>query len=197
MQEVERYKNLWGYDTFVIKTIEGSFEILFAPNGDLYWRYLSETNPLDNKEKQELAITKENYFVYELFYKLYESIKNNKVYYSNQEDDYYEVKYKTNELFHDNMIEWYSDEFYKEIASKLTIKKEDEIFKVIFEKSKKSQDGIFITYTIRFRNSGSRYDPFNISFMQMYNSLKEYDPNYHQLHIEEYLFKQKTLKKQN
>lgn len=129
MQEIEKHKNGYGYDTFVIKTLEGSFEILFAPNGDLYWRYLSGINVLDDKEKQELTITKE------------------------------------------------------------------ESFKVIFEKSKKSQDGIFITYTIRFRNSGSRYNPFNINFMQMYNSLKEYDPNNHQIHIEEYLYKQNKLKK--
>ena len=93
------------------------------------------------------------------------------------------------------MIEWYSDELPIDITSKLTIKKEDQTFKVLFEKSKKSQDGIFITYSIRFRNSGSRYDPFNISFMLMYNTLKEYDTNYHQIHIEEYLYKVKTLKR--
>ena len=49
-----------------------------------------------------------------------------------------------------------------------------------------------ITYSIRFRNSGSRYEPFNICFMQMYNELKNYDSNCHQIHIEEYLYKQKT-----
>lgn len=193
MQEIERYKNGFNYDTFVIRTNEGCFEILFAPNFDLYWRYLSEKNIKDDKAVQELTITKENYFLYELFYKLYESIKNNKVYYSNEADDYREIK--ENELFKNDMIEWYSDELPMDIASKLTIKKEDETFKILFEKSKKSWDGIFITYTIRFRNSGSRYNPFNINFMQMYNGLKEYDPNYHQIHIEEYLYKQKVLKK--
>lgn len=193
MQEIERYKNGWGYDTFVIKTNEGYFEILFAPNGDLYWRYLSEKNVLDDKEIQELTITKENYFVYELFYKLYESIKNNKVFYD--KENYYELKNIKNYLFKNNMIEWYSDELPIDVTSKLTIKKDDENFKIIFEKSKESRDGIFFTYSIRFRNSGSRYDPFNINFMQMYNELKQYDPNYHQIHIEEYLYKQKALKK--
>jgi len=197
MQQIERYKNTWGYDTFEIKTDTGSFEILFAPNFDLYWRYLGKINILEDKEKKELTITKENYFLYELFYKLYESIKNSKVYYSNEVDDYCEIKDKTNELFLNNMIEWYSDELPIDIASKLTIKKEEETFKVLFEKSKKAWDGIFITYSIRFRNSGSRYNPFNINFMQMYNELKEYDPNYHQIHIEEYLYKQKVLKKEN
>lgn len=195
MQEIERYKNGYGYDTFVIKTIEGSFEILFAPNGDLYWKYLSEKNVLEDKEEQELTITKENYLIYKLFYNLYESIKNNKIYYG--EENYLEVKERENKIFKNDIIEWYSDELPIEITSKLTIKKEEETFKVIFEKSKKSQDGIFITYSIRFRNSGSRYDPFNICFMRMYNELKEYDLNYHQIHIEEYLYKQKTLKKEN
>lgn len=195
MQEVERYENGWGYDTFVIKTDDGSFEILFAPNGDLYWRYLSEKCILNDKETQELTITKENYFVYELFYKLYESIKNNKVFYD--DEDYFEVNERENKLFKNNMIEWYSDELPIDITSKLTIKKEEETFKVIFQKSKKTQDGISLTYTIRFRNSGSKYEPFNISFMYMYNELKGYDPNYHQIHIEEFLYKQKTLKKEN
>ena len=191
MLEVNKYKNGWGYDTFEIETDTGSFQILFAPNGDLYWRYLSEINVLDDKPIQELIITKENYYIYEVFYKLYESIKNNKVFYD--KENYSIVK--NNKLFKNNMIEWYSDELPIDITSKLTIKKEDEVFKVIFEKSKKSQDGIFITYSIRFRNSGSRYAPFNINFMQMYNELKEYDPNYHQIHMEEYLYKQKLLRK--
>jgi len=192
MQELEKYKNVWGYDTFTIKLNEGSFEILFAPNGDLYWIYLSEKNILNDKPIQEITITKENYFIYELFYKLYESIKNNKIFYD--DEDYFEVNERENKLFKNNMIVWYSDELPIDITSKLTIKKEDETFKVLFQKSKKSQDGISLTYTIRFRNSGSRYEPFNISFMQMYNELKEYDSDYHQTHIEEYLYK-KILKK--
>ena len=191
MLEVNKYKNGWGYDTFDIKTNEGVFVILFAPNGDLYWQYKSEISVLEDKDKQELVITKENYFIYELFYKLYESIKNNKVFYDNK--NYFEEK--QNKLFKNNAIEWYSDELPIDITSKLTITKEEEVFKVIFEKSKKTQDGIFITYSIRFRNGGSRYAPFNINFMEMYNELKEYDLNYHQIHIEEYLYKQKLLKK--
>ena len=136
MQEVERYKNCWGYDTFVIKTNEGSFEILFAPNGDLYWRYLSEKSVLDDEQVHELTITKENYFLYELFYKLYKSIKNNKIYLSDEKDGYLEVDYKPNNLFNNNIIEWYSDELPIDISSKLTIQKEDETFKVMFEKVK-------------------------------------------------------------
>ena len=41
--------------------------------------------------------------------------------------------------------------------------------------------------TVRFRNSGSRYDPFNIIFMGLYQGLCNLDYEYHQIHIEEYL----------
>ena len=50
---------------------------------------------------------------------------------------------------------------------------------------------------IRFRNSGSTYTPFNNVFMGMFNQLQEYDPNYHQIHIEEYLYQKKLVKKKN
>ena len=52
---------------------------------------------------------------------------------------------------------------------------------------------------IRFRNSGSSYDPFNIVFMKMYNEMKNIDDINdigHQIHIEEYLYnKEKILVK--
>ncbi len=50
---------------------------------------------------------------------------------------------------------------------------------------------------IRFRNSGSRYSPFNTVFMKMYNDLKEIDDinDYgHQIHIEEYIYTKKLHK---
>lgn len=51
---------------------------------------------------------------------------------------------------------------------------------------------------IRFRNSGSSYDPFNIVFMRMYRKMKQIDDvnDYgHQIHAEEYLFNQNKVKK--
>ena len=48
---------------------------------------------------------------------------------------------------------------------------------------------------IRFRNSGSTYTPFNNVFMRMYNQFLEYEPDFHQIHIEEILYKEKVKKK--
>ena len=194
MIEAYKSKNNWGYDTFTIKMDEGAFEILFAPNGDLYWRYLCEENILDAPERKEFTITKENYFIYGLFFDLYRSIKQNKIYFDIEESDCFHVKGE-NKLFKNGVIDWYSDEFPDDIASRLIIKKEEESFKLTFIKSKEDYDGIFMTYSIRFRNSGSRYHPYNIVFMNMYNKLKKHDFDNHQIHIEEYLYNQKVKKK--
>ena len=51
---------------------------------------------------------------------------------------------------------------------------------------------------IRFRNSGSRYDPFNIVFMRMFLKLQQVDDINdfgHQIHIEEFLYQKRLLKK--
>ena len=191
MQEIQRIKDESGYDQYKIKTDNGFFRIIFGGNLDLYWTCYDKEDK--DSEIQEFLITKENYFLYELFDELYESIKNNKIYYGENKEKYFEG-YVDN-LFKDGKIDWYSDDFYEEIASRLLIEKVEDTFKITFLKSKKEWDGIFKTYSIRFRNSGSRYEPFNICFMKMYNKLSEYDSNYHQVHMEEYLYRQKVLKK--
>ena len=49
--------------------------------------------------------------------------------------------------------------------------------------------------SIRIRNARSRYKPFNALMMDFFNNLQKYDPDYHQIHIEEYLYKQEKQKK--
>lgn len=190
MQELKRDKNSFGYDVFIINTDTGSFEISFQNNGDLYWRYIHSGSILDAPSSHEIIITKENYYIYELFNELYENIKIGRVYYG---ENYFEER--INNIFKNGKIEWYSDEQPKEITSKLIIEKEEDIFKVTFQKNKIGYNEFLVTYAVRISNSGSRHHPFNISFMTMYNKLKEYNFDYHQVHIEEVIYKQKVLKK--
>lgn len=98
-------------------------------------------------------------------------------------------------LFKDNKIDWHSDDFEYDDASRFVVEKIDDIYKVTIHKSK--DNSIYTTYAIRFRNSGSGYSPFNITFMQMYQALKEYDyeNEYHQVHIEEYMYESSLVKK--
>lgn len=110
-----------------------------------------------------------------------------------------------NELFDTNnkTITWYSDETAHEVANILKIKKEENIFRIDFYTQPyiNGYDEDFASakhISVRFRNSGSSYYPFNIIFMKMYNELHKIDDINdfgHQIHIEEYLYNQEKIKK--
>ena len=103
------------------------------------------------------------------------------------------------------------DDSFEEISFNdkeiLKIIKEEDVFRVEFQ-TKKYVDGYEKEYNldgyigIRFRNSGSRYEPFNTVFMEMLNKMQMVDDvldENHQIHIEEYIYSenhsQKTLRK--
>ena len=168
------------------------FMIYFAGNLDLDWIIRSE----EDSYKQSFIITKENYDLYNLFDELYNDIENINIY--DEEKGKLCSRSNYNELFdkENKTITWYSDETAHEVANILTIKKDNESFKLDFyiQPHKKEYDRDFNSpnyIPIRFRNSGSSYDPFNMLFMKMYNEMKEIDDvnDYgHQIHMEEYLY---------
>lgn len=205
MLEIKRSINGHGYDVFDIITDNGTFQISYENNLDLYWRYIY-TDSIDKVcNTKTFKITKENYYLYCLFLELYQAIKEKKPYktfpnYIDEELRNKKLKYYGRyELYKNRTITWYSDDFAEFAnASNFEIKKEKDCFLVTFVKSKTEDfNGChFPTYSVRIRNSGSRFDPFNFTFMGMYQSLKEYNPEYHQIHIEEYLYNEKNkLKK--
>ena len=79
-------------------------------------------------------------------------------------------------------------------ASRFVLAPNDDYYILTFYKSK---NYLFQSYGVRIRNSGSRYNHFNVPFMRMYHRLCEYDyeSNYHQIHMEEYLYQKKLIKK--
>lgn len=199
MLEITNRKNSHGYDVFDIITDTGSFEISYENNLDLYWRYLYYDTIDKVPDNVIFKITKENYFLYLLFEELYTGVKEKRPYktYSKERfpDNNKKLKcYGGYELYKDKTITWYSDDFAEfDNASSFSIKKEKDYFKVTFTKSKTEDFNgcYFPTYSVRLRNSGSRFYPFNITFMGMYEKLKTYNYDYHQIHIEEYLYKTK------
>jgi hypothetical protein len=211
MLEITKEKNEHGY-IFTILTDDGKFDISFAGNLDLYWGNVYDGNILEEPNSKQFMITKGNYYLYSLFEELYENIKNCNVFTLDETSIFFcetveelenkrreikdlnddlkkSEKYNPNRLFRDGVIEWHCEDFPYEESSVVKIKKEKEKFIVIFEKSKNTD--IYLTYHVRFRNSGSRYEPFNIVFMKMYHKLINYDPEYHQIHIEEYLYQKR------
>ena len=72
MLEIQRSMNSHGYDVFDIITDDGTFEISYENNLDLYWRYIY-TNSIDKERNTKtFKITKENYYLYSLFLELYQ-----------------------------------------------------------------------------------------------------------------------------
>ena len=205
MVEIKKTKDVEGYDRFKITTENGSFDIMFGGNLDLYWYYWPEENYKDWPLAKTFTISKENYFIYQKLDELYKNIKEQKPYQSKDENssivfdssklinDSPKSQYSYKNLFQNDIIKWYSDDAPLEEASMLEIKSQEDKYIITFHQGK--EDFGFPTYAIRFRNSGSRYEPYNFAFMNMYNSLSEYDANYHQIHIEEYLYNKKLKKK--
>ncbi|MBE6158009.1 MAG: hypothetical protein E7160_04370 [Firmicutes bacterium] len=165
--------------------------------GYCYFDYkLTDHNNKDNYIKYDsFLITKENYYIYEYFNQLYSDIENCNVY----NDEYLDGKicdsYQHSNIFQDGIVVFESDdpnddEKFDEVNfNVLKISKEEDKYKLefIFNNSKDK----FMNHSIRIRNSGSKYHPFNIVFMNFFRSLQEYDPEYHQMYIEEYVYKKK------
>lgn len=186
--------------TYIVKLLNDHqiINIYFGGNLDLYWSYY------DNKpfnfdsigSKKSFEVTKENYFLYSLFDHLYSDIEVCNIYPSDQDSsltDFNERQRKSHEydmLFNNSAIKWLSDESPEENANSFTITKSEDSFIITFMQ----KDNMFTHYAVRISNSGSRYDPFNIVFMRMFNKLQEYDNTYHQIHIEEYMYQKKMIK---
>ena len=224
--QVIKHENKFGL-IISFQEFEKQFDVSFGGNLDLYWTIRSKKENdchefIITKENYEVY----RLFV-ELFddienIKLYteptipfylETEEEKQEYIKNQKDEieYEKKKYRVfnhsnyNELFdkENNTITWYSDETNHEVANILKIKKEKESFRLEFsiQPYKEGYDRDFnsLNYIpIRFRNSGSSYDPFNVIFMRMYEKMKQIDDvnDYgHQIHIEEYLYRQSKIKK--
>lgn len=172
-----------------------TFNILFGSNLDLYFQpVMNRMELFTSDEHLEFKISKEDGFLYEAFMHLYEKIINYiplEEMDSKREREYQKLKdsYRPFPLVHDKVISWHSDEEDVDTSSILNISKtEDNQIKLEFIKNK-PEDDLYLTYAIRFRNSGSTYDPFNFRFMELYNSLCNYYENYQSNHKEKQLQK--------
>lgn len=208
MLKVEKIKYEKGY-VFKIITNEGVFSIYFGGNLDLYFNYECKGSILDAPDIKEFTLTKENYFLYMLFHNLYEDIKNCKVYDETQENELFDdfniknfnenIKMKeqsnSKRLFQKDRVEFHSDDYTYEETSILFIEEKEEKIIITFIKGK--TDVLSATFAIRICNNGSRHYPFNVLFMNLYHELVNYEPDNHQMHLEECLYQMKLTRKNN
>ena len=213
MMEISKNKSQFGASDITICSGDKKFQLFFGGDLDLYWSCIDLSQ--DTNDVVRFNITKENYFLYSLVEELYERIKNCRVFdveecelefceTSEEVDELYKRKQDSNErlkgfsnyekLFDNStgIISWHDDESIFEEGNVVNIIPGDEEFVLEFVPGVKCD--AYDMIGIRFRNSGSTYTPFNSVFMRMFNQLQEYDPNYHQVHIEEILYNQKVKK---
>ncbi len=205
--QIRKEESQFGLQIF-IEEGNSCLSICFGGNLDLYWSINSNKRATGNDTKMDsFVITKENYELYSLFETLYNDIKEINIFEDFKGDkDKYRLYNRSNyqELFDEKSktITWYSDETAHEVANYLKIKKEEDCFIIDFHIQEYidgcDRDFSSLYYIpIRFRNSGSRYDPFNVIFMRMYDRLKSVEDIHehgHQIHMEEYLYNLKHQK---
>lgn len=201
-----------------------SLIIMFGGTGDLYWIIKNKGALKDKEYNYDnFVITKENYPLYATFKKLITDIKEINIYdnpdfppYIETEEEKEEYLYEQeldkkrykmfnmsnyNNLYNqkENKVTWVSDETGFEVANKVQISNLDDEILIEFctqsyIEGYEREDNLAGIMGIRFRNSGSRYEPFNYVFMRMYQELQQLDDvkdECHQIHIEEYLFSKK------
>lgn len=124
----------------------------------------------------------------------------------------YEIEHATSEnediksdrryqlLTADNVITWYSDEEQRTTAEIVRISKQDDSILLEFIRQTKKDDQGHTRlpgyYPIRFRTSGSTYTPCDLVFTRHFLKMQEYDFDApQQIHIEEWCYQEKQLKK--
>lgn len=172
-------------------------------NGDFNWIFNNkEVGSKDNT----FIITKENFDAYEIFEFLFYDIENTNIfdtYFYEREpyligNDLLDIQ---NELYDkdNNTLTWYSDSGLsrKDKSNILKIKKEEDEFRIEFINKESLNEDNKLSIPIIISRRHSRFEPYNIPFMQTYLYLlgaENKDDINHQIHMEEYLYKIKKLK---
>lgn len=196
--EVKSCKNF--NDTYVYYMRDGQKElrISFEGNLDLYWSF-ADFSSEGEVTYGDFVIKKEDGLPYRLLEGLFTSIQNadpfeycaevrhsalgdiTAVMYDFSRIDMYKA------LFDGEKITWVSDDRDLENNHVVQISKQDGAFLLEFAKKKKEYESHYCHdysrkhINIRFRNSGSFYNPFNCVFMKMYNDLGGYSTEFGEL----------------
>ena len=159
------------YDIELIKDNK-TLKMFFAGNLDLY---ISLENgkliPQDQNVTLTLDIDKEDNEIYYLFKKLYENIIN-----ANTSNGIWQT-FTYRKLVNENKnINWISDDGIEDAEDIMKISMVNEKINLSFVRRKKIIENKMknpLGITVRIRNARSRYKPFNLLFMDLYNNLQK------------------------
>ena len=195
MVEIKRDNNL-NFEVYSIRNDTGSFKIFYFYAMDLCFTCDSTNNDSDT---YSVVISPNDKYIYTLIDEVYDSVSNNQPFKHLKYD--FEAKNLvfpdksdySKKLFKEGIIEWHSDDYAYSVGSILFIKKDDDKYIITFQKSKAYSEGVYpyTEYTVTISNN-SRYSPYNITFMNMFNKLREYDFLINQVNINSYSSNGKT-----
>lgn len=165
-------------------------KIFYGANGDLYIDIFGNLVTDENKNITSTISINKNEEIYQFFNNLMDNIVNCKIFgvsdieleLCNNEHEKQELLNQSklnneklmqtdtySKLVQDSSITWYSDNIYDEKANKMIIKKNDDKITLTFVDN---PDDPTFGFGIRISNSGSKYEPFNLCFMNLYNQLQ-------------------------
>lgn len=155
--------------------------INFAGNLDLYWNVYPNKKSKRDRVQYSFEVDESVPYLYDTFVGVFDAISQNKPYYNSLVgDEEFREKVLPKYLYSDkielrkgNSIIWKSDDFYSEVASYVKITKAGNKFKITMHKSTSDEERN--TFSVRFRNSGSRYNPYNTVFMSQFDRLCKFD----------------------
>lgn len=191
-------------DGSIIRIKNNESEIRFVnyygENGDLYLNFFTPT--LDSSR---FRITKDDFEVYAIFKRLFDEIKEVKVYESVPElDDFLQVDYKNlNESLkksscyenlydkESNYIRWISDDAPSDIATSFTLIEEEDAMCFYFGDAR---NGLTSSIKVQISTNGSRYDSFFVPFLRAHEALNSINPDFYQMSIDEYCYLAKKMK---
>ena len=196
MIKIEREINS-GFEIFSINNDTGNLKIFYYYGLDLCWT----CNPKDNSDSDtcDIVISPCDSYIYTLIDEVYDSIFNNQPFkylkydFAAKDLVFPEKIDNTKRLFKDGIIEWHSDDYVYNVGSVVYIKKEEDKYIITIQKNKKCLEGKypFNGYTVTFGNN-SRYNPYNVTFMNMFNKLRDHDFFVNQVNINNYSSEDKT-----
>ena len=158
-----------------IKNGDKIFSMCFMNVGDLFW-FINKSEPYSTKETFDISSTEK--VVYKLFDDLYKNVSTAKIM-DCRGDKYLKEKLVERKLFdkETKTIKWHSDATYFDSDDVVKIIKEKDNYHLEFTRPEKYEDPFHMgsgkIISVRFRNSGSYYDPFNIAFMQMFRNAQK------------------------
>lgn len=150
-----------------LKSDDGVFKIYYGGNLDLYWSFYPKDFELESG-KYKITIEKED-ILYSIFKELYDDILTcsfSSRASSLQMSDEYKL------LCQGETICWHSDEQGYNDANCVSISNFQNQIQIEFDF--KNID-MYLENSIRIRNRGSRYHPFNQAFMKHYQTLCNID----------------------